>query len=302
MNKRKLIANLKQEFMLKRINAQEKAENFIQELCEKEEFNNLYSAYNYKKVEYIKSKYHEENLTLKYEVEDLKEKIKNYLATNNIDARKMSPQYSCKICNDTGVVAGKTCGCLLGELNRKISSLCSSINNFHSFEDCKPEIMNEQDIQSAKLLKTWCEKYPNTSKINVLILGGAGSGKTFMLECVANEMLKQQKVVCFKTAFELNELARLYHIGKSFDFSDCLTADILMIDDLGTEPILKNVTKEYLYNIINTRQMNNLPTFISTNLSPDNLLERYDERIYSRLANKNLSINIQLTSGDKRLK
>ena len=123
-----------------------------------------------------------------------------------------------------------------------------------------------------------------------------------MLECVANEMLKQQKVVCFKTAFELNELARLYHIGKSFDFSDCLTADILMIDDLGTEPILKNVTKEYLYNIINTRQMNNLPTFISTNLSPDNLLERYDERIYSRLANKNLSINIQLTSGDKRLK
>ena len=101
--------------------------------------------------------------------------------------------------------------------------------------------------------------------------------------------------------FELNELARLYHIGKSYEFSDCMKADVLLIDDLGTEPILKNVTKEYLYNLINVRQINNLPTIISTNLSEDDILSRYDERIFSRLANKNLSINLLLTSSDKRI-
>ena len=107
--------------------------------------------------------------------------------------------------------------------------------------------------------------------------------------------------MCYKTAFELNELARLYHIGKSYDFTDCLNADVLLIDDLGTEPVLKNVTKEYLYNLINIRQINNRATLISTNLSLDNIIERYDERIFSRLANKNLSATIQLFSKDKRI-
>ena len=123
-----------------------------------------------------------------------------------------------------------------------------------------------------------------------------------MLECVANELINKNAVVCYKTAFELNELARLYHMGKSFDFADCMNADVLLIDDLGTEPVLKNVTKEYLYNIINVRQANAKPTFISSNLSLDDILSRYDERIFSRLGNKNLSINILLTSADKRLK
>ena len=140
------------------------------------------------------------------------------------------------------------------------------------------------------------------TKTNINIIGGAGSGKTFMLECVANELIKKGVVVSFKTAFELNELARLYHIGKSYDFSDCLNAEVLLIDDLGTEPVLKNVTKEYLYNLINTRQINNKPTLISTNLSLENILDRYDERIFSRLGNKNLSTVIHLVSQDKRLK
>ncbi len=287
--------------MLKRIKAKEQAESFINELCKVPEFNSMYTEYNRKKLQYIKSKYEQENLALKYEVESLRSKLQLYLASNNIDARKLSPQYECKLCNDTGVAGGKICSCLLNELNKKISALCSSTTNFNSFANCKPEIMNEQDKKTSEKLQDWCAKYPNITKLNFCLFGGPGRGKTFMLECVANEMLARQKVVCFKTAFELNELARLYHIGKSFEFSDCLKADILIIDDLGTEPILKNVTKEYLYNLINSRQINNLPTFISTNLSPEQILERYDERIYSRLANKSLCAMIHLTSTDKRM-
>ncbi len=302
MNKNKIIDEVKQQFMLKRIRAQEKADDFVLALRQNEEFDRLYSAYNKTQLEYLKSKYEEENLTLKFDLQELKGKIDSYLKAHNIDKANLTPKYDCPICNDTGVVGGRICNCLKNALAEKLSAKISSQNQFKSFADCDLNIMSEDDQKTCNLLKTWCKKYPQVSKINICLVGGAGTGKTFLLECVANEMIKTGQAVCFKTAFELNELARLYHIGKSYDFADCLNADILLIDDLGTEPILKNVTKEYLYNLINTRQVNNLPTFISTNLDQGKLLDRYDERIYSRLANKNLSLNIQLTGSDKRIK
>lgn len=302
MNKRKIIDDVKQQFMLKRIKAQEKADDYIMSLRQNPEFDELYSTYAKTKLEYLKSKYEQENLTLKYDLQELKGKINQYLKQHDVNPADLLPQYDCPICNDTGVVGGRICNCLQQALNKKLSMQVSSQNQFKSFENCDLNIMSTDDKKTCQILKAWCDKFPNVSKINICLIGGAGSGKTFMLECVATEMLKHNQVVCFKTAFELNELARLYHIGKSYDFADCLNADILLIDDLGTEPVLKNVTKEYLYNIINTRQVNNLPTFISTNLSQEQLLDRYDERIYSRLANKNLSLNIQLTSTDKRIK
>ena len=302
MNKQKMITNIKQNFMLKRFRAQEECEEFIASLRKNAEFDKLYSDYTNTQFKYIKAELLEDKIALKHDVDDLKTKINNFLAINNIDQTKLTPKYDCAICNDTGVAGGKICKCLLNELNLKISLKNSSQTEFKSFENCNNLIMDDNDKKACEWLKTWCLRYPNITKTNINIIGGAGSGKTFMLECVANELINKNAIVCYKTAFELNELARLYHIGKSYEFSDCMSADILLIDDLGTEPVLKNVTKEYLYNLINVRQINNKPTLISTNLSLDNILDRYDERIFSRLANKNLSTVIQLVSADKRLK
>lgn len=301
MNKQKMIATLKQSFMVKRYKAQEECENFISNLRQDMEFNEMYSSLTKKQLEYAKAELNEEILKLKHDIDDLKLKISSYLTKNNIDRTKLTPNYDCKICNDTGVAGGRICKCLLDELNLQISLKASSQTVFKSFNDCNKNIMDDNDIKASEWLKTWCLRYPNITKTNVNIIGGAGSGKTFLLECVANELMNKGVAVCYKTAFELNELARLYHIGKSYDFNDCLNADVLLIDDLGTEPVLKNVTKEYLYNIINIRQIKSLPTFISTNLSLDNVLDRYDERIFSRLGNKNLAINIILASKDKRI-
>ena len=302
MNKQKIISNLKQNFMLKRLKAQEEAEEYILKLRENPEFDELYTQYLTKRLRYLKANLEKDALELKHDVDDLKIKIDRYLIANKIDRTKLQPNYDCKICNDTGVAGGRICQCLQKEINLKISMLASSQSIFKSFEDCNKNIMDETDLKTADLLKTWCLRYPNITKTNINIIGGAGCGKTFLLECVANELISKGVVVCYKTAFELNELARLYHIGKSYDFSDCLNAEVLIIDDLGTEPVLKNVTVEYLYNLLNVRQINNLPTFISTNLSLEDILDRYDERVFSRLGNKNLSINLQLKSKDNNLK
>jgi len=44
-------------------------------------------------------------------------------------------------------------------------------------------------------------------------------------------------------------------------FLDC---DVLIIDDLGAEPIIKNVTQEHIYNILNERLVNNRAFIITT--------------------------------------
>jgi DNA replication protein DnaC len=54
------------------------------------------------------------------------------------------------------------------------------------------------------------------------------------------------------------------------------------MDDLGAE-LTNQFTVSALYNVINTRINLGKSTIINTNLGQNGLLERYDERITSRL-------------------
>jgi DNA replication protein DnaC len=67
------------------------------------------------------------------------------------------------------------------------------------------------------------------------------------------------------------------------DYLDC---DVLIIDDLGTEPTIKNVTQEHIYNILNERLVNKRAFIITTNLDPNAIMERYDQRIARRILAK----------------
>ena len=58
---------------------------------------------------------------------------------------------------------------------------------------------------------------------------------------------------------------------------------LLLIDDLGTEPLMENITVTQLFNLLNERQNAKRHTVISTNLSVLELKARYTERITSRL-------------------
>ena len=71
------------------------------------------------------------------------------------------------------------------------------------------------------------------------------------------------------------------NVSKDF-LNNVLNADLLIIDDLGTESI-NNIKFTELFNIINTRILNNKKTIISTNLSIQNLFSIYEERIVYRI-------------------
>lgn len=71
---------------------------------------------------------------------------------------------------------------------------------------------------------------------------------------------------------------------RSVIFDVLTTCDLLIIDDLGTEPIKNNVTVEYLTAFLSERLNNEKAFIITTNLSSEDLLKRYSERLTSRLS------------------
>ena len=61
-----------------------------------------------------------------------------------------------------------------------------------------------------------------------------------------------------------------------------LDSDLLVLDDLGTE-LDNQYSIATIYNIINTRLLSAKPTIISTNCEFEELLNKYDQRITSRI-------------------
>lgn len=59
--------------------------------------------------------------------------------------------------------------------------------------------------------------------------------------------------------------------------------DLLIIDDLGTE-LVNSFVASQLFFCVNERIINHKSTIISTNLTMENFLETYSERIFSRIS------------------
>ena len=59
--------------------------------------------------------------------------------------------------------------------------------------------------------------------------------------------------------------------------------DVLMIDDLGAEPMINNITVETILSILCDRQDAGKATLIATNKDIEGLQEDYGQRIFSRM-------------------
>lgn len=113
-----------------------------------------------------------------------------------------------------------------------------------------------------------------------------------MSNCVAAELIKNGKTVLYQTAPILLESVIDYKMSKQKNpseniYKSVLEADLLIIDDLGTES-LNSMKLSELFTIINTRilNLNNkiTKTIISSNLNIKDIFRNYEERIGSRIA------------------
>lgn len=112
-----------------------------------------------------------------------------------------------------------------------------------------------------------------------------------MSNCIAAELIKNGKTVLYQTAPILLESVIDYKMSKQKNpseniYKSVLEADLLIIDDLGTES-LNSMKLSELFTIINTRilNLNNkiTKTIISTNLNINDIFRNYEERIGSRI-------------------
>ena len=247
-------------------------------------------------------------------VETLKAEKEKILKENNISDNFLKPHYECNICNDTGYIqaensASVLCPCLKQKL-LNISYNKSNISNlgkenFDTFnenifsDNIAPEKyrINLSPRQNILTIKSKCiefvQNFDNPDTKNLLFTGNTGLGKTFMSNCIANELIKNGKNVLYQTAPVLLETVidnkmNKYKNSKQDDFyKNVLEADLLIIDDLGTE-CLNSMKLSELFTILNTRllNLNNkvTKTIISTNLNINNIFKNYEERIGSRIA------------------
>lgn len=210
----------------------------------------------------------------------------------------LTPDYSCKLCSDTGYVDNHACRCLQNEIH-KIIAEGSEVGNAE-FTFANSAETNKHNVAVYKRAK---EATQNGQ--NIFLTGNTGSGKTYLLSACANLAVEQNKSALFVTAYTLNSMFLESHLSdlatKQAILDSLVDVDLLAIDDLGTETVYKNVTAEYLFSVINERINRKKQTFISTNLTLEDVRDRYDERIFSRLVDQKLTFVAQLIGNDKRL-
>lgn len=154
------------------------------------------------------------------------------------------------------------------------------------------------------VLEDYCNKFPNVEKKNMIFVGLTGTGKSFLLNCVAKALSDRQIPTIRVSSFRMvNKLFDSY-ISDSVDFNSEIERlcqiDVLIIDDLGTELMKENFTLNTLYYIFDRRFELDKATIISTNLLPKKLEEKYSDRIMSRLFNNRISLLIKLNGDDIR--
>jgi len=115
-------------------------------------------------------------------------------------------------------------------------------------------------------------------------------GKTFLAGCIANELLKKNKTVLYQTApVMFDEIIKYRFKDPNANpniLKNLLNVDLLIIDDLGTEN-MNGMQFTELFNIINTRLLNQndkiTKTIISTNYTLQQIHDVYEDRISSRI-------------------
>lgn len=221
----------------------------------------------------------------------------------------LSLHVHCKKCGDTGFVGEKLCSCAM-PLYLAMVKEDSGISRIPKVTFDDNRVADTDCAQSKQLtvlydkMKEFCDRFRDTRVKFILLTGQSGVGKTTLAYAIANALLEKGVSVCFLTAFEFNNLMLRYHTtnvaARAQYMEFLLDCDMLIIDDLGTEPVLKSVTKEYLYNVVDSRVVSGKKTMITSNLNLEELMLRYGERTVSRMTDKTYSVTRELLGDDLR--
>lgn len=210
----------------------------------------------------------------------------------------LEPVCRCPLCQDTGYIVSKEgrkskCSCFR---QREIAVLYSQSHiqetvARENFSTLSTEYYQGEDLRHFESAADLCREFVknfNKDYRNILFYGTVGTGKSFLSGCIAKELMDMGCSVIYFSASGLFDLLARY----SFDHKekaalqdlceDIYGCDLLIIDDLGTE-ITNTFTASQLFSCLNERSLRRKPVIISTNLSLEEIRDRYSDRIFSRV-------------------
>jgi DNA replication protein DnaC len=171
--------------------------------------------------------------------------------------------------------------------------------NFNPNGNEKAKFMTLKEKEILHHVVAVCEEFALSQKGWLLLEGGYGCGKTHLAAAIANESVNRGIPTLFITVPDLLDSLRFAYADPetTFEqrFEEIRNADLLILDDFGTQ----NATgwaQEKLFQILNYRYINKLPTVITTNL----MLDEIEGRIRSRLQDDEFVNHIRITAPDYR--
>lgn len=208
--------------------------------------------------------------------------------------------YTCPVCKDTGTHGSYYCKCYL-DLIRQTAKDC--IKGAAQLKKCTFETFSLRyysDTSDPALsgrshrkimenicayLKNYADTFTPASK-SLLMIGKTGLGKTHLSLAVVNRVLDRGFNVYYDSAQGIMDRLEKDHFNRGNRDDelqeDLFKSDLLVIDDLGTE-MVTSFTVSALYQLVNERINDGLPTIFSTNLTPAELEATYSQRLTSRL-------------------
>lgn len=246
----------------------------------------------------------------KKSIEDLKMEKAFMMTESNISADYMDMHYECDKCKDKGYLEnGKRCSCLRQNLvsrayemsNIESVLLKENFSNFNidifSPEEFKGETLSPREnmVDIVGISEGFIYNFDENNGENLLFYGTTGLGKTYLCNCIAKSLLDKRKIVVYQTAFTILEIIEKHRFNRGdqklndYKYNLLFEADLLVIDDLGTE-VANTFTNAEIFNIVNTRILSGKKTIISTNLTPKEISETYTDRVFSRILDKFLPL------------
>lgn len=231
------------------------------------------------------------------------------LAAHGISPDYLQPAYTCPDCQDTGYIGNHKCHCFRqAELDILYSQ--SNIREYlktENFSTLSESYYEGEDLSRFRNAVAMCHSFIenfDTEYKNIMFYGKVGVGKSFLSGCISHELLQTGHSVIYFSAADLfslmadNAFHRNANAGETLDNKDIYECDLLVIDDLGTE-LTNQFVGSSLFTVMNERHIRRRSTIVSTNLSLQELHERYSDRVFSRAVG-NFEI-IKLTGSDIRV-
>lgn len=162
-----------------------------------------------------------------------------------------------------------------------------------------------------KYFKEFMDNYEKDDKPKGIYLNGSfGSGKTFLIAALFNEMAKKgiKSILIYYPEF-LRSLKASFQTNYTEQFNYIKKIPLLLLDDIGAENCSNWSRDEVLGPILQYRMDNHLPTFFTSNLTIEELEKQLSitssgvdkvkaRRIVERI--KQLTISLELISKNRR--